>query len=769
MNKGRAIKRCEDLIRSYNPVTHSIDTHCSHHLGTCEDAKPENVFIQQVAYGWYRERSVLEIFIKNFYADNAARLLRTDIMMYTIFAYLALFRLEEMGFRTFKEFALTQDPMKIYNFAAYLFNKENLWNCLRAGWMKVRDLQYVEEELIAGIEQFLPDLSKLCQDLEEKAVGLAAAAAAKEEAKKTGSIGLGEIRKRGVTRPISPHITKPKPREVLLPESISTRIEATEVPELIYRTSLEEIAKKRQQERDAQRLKTKSKYSEKFHFQLSETKYGRTMDELRKEVEDERIKDVAFDSSFTNEPPDVSKISAKVRINASTVLREDYLYRKQQAKDAQILKAYEEELRDPSEFYAWQREMKERDDLLKLQHVENRRIQSKLSADEAREAILKQKEDNKTVADILREQSEAIVQQRVLENDIITQERYENAAVASELREQRLKEAKEKVLQEKAEKSRKLRQELEAARRTKEKQDQVEEEQRADTIRQLRALDLVQKKPVTVFDPTQAAGVGVLDEMSYMEMKERLEYERKRAEEAEERRRFEILQSKHKRAEDLDIRTQTINRARQVKVEVNKSRIQARKDAEKRDVELKEQVRAAAAVGLNQELQQKREKSRAVADALKAEEQRIKRQQQYMGAAAGLVEEMRAEQMMMGLERETRLSQNQSKEEAIGMEQSLTSDRANRALVKKRAQIERSVEMKLKEHLSIAEKVTSVAKVKENILLKKAMVKEGREQHEKTRHVIEEHNPYAASISAEIHEKTLLAKSKQRNAYAALV
>lgn len=32
-SKQSIIGRCEDLIRSFNPVTHSIDTHCAEVLG----------------------------------------------------------------------------------------------------------------------------------------------------------------------------------------------------------------------------------------------------------------------------------------------------------------------------------------------------------------------------------------------------------------------------------------------------------------------------------------------------------------------------------------------------------------------------------------------------------------------------------------------------------------------------------------------------------------------------------------------------------------
>ncbi len=94
------------------------------------------------------------------------------------------------------------------------------------------------------------------------------------------------------------------------------------------------------------------------------------------------------------------------------------MFRKQQAKDAQILKNYEEELRDPSEFFRWQEDLKERDRVEKLKLVALRREQAKQSAIEAKDAIEKQKQDNSTVANMMREQGVAIAQHHKLEQDI---------------------------------------------------------------------------------------------------------------------------------------------------------------------------------------------------------------------------------------------------------------------------------------------------------------------------------------------------------------
>jgi len=43
--------------------------------------------------------------------------------MYMIFAYLTIFRLDELGLPAFKEFSATQDPTKMFLFISYLFNE----------------------------------------------------------------------------------------------------------------------------------------------------------------------------------------------------------------------------------------------------------------------------------------------------------------------------------------------------------------------------------------------------------------------------------------------------------------------------------------------------------------------------------------------------------------------------------------------------------------------------------------------------------------------
>jgi hypothetical protein len=88
-----------------------------------KDANPEDVFIQQVVYGFQKEKPLLKKFIDDFYGDNSARVLRADMVMYNILAYIAIFRIDELGVKKFKEVTSPVEPSKLSTLIAYVFNE----------------------------------------------------------------------------------------------------------------------------------------------------------------------------------------------------------------------------------------------------------------------------------------------------------------------------------------------------------------------------------------------------------------------------------------------------------------------------------------------------------------------------------------------------------------------------------------------------------------------------------------------------------------------
>jgi len=87
--------------------------------------------------------------------------------------------------------------------------------------------------------------------------------------------------------------------------------------------------------------------------------------------------------------------------------------------------------------------------------------------------------------------------------------------------------AEAKVFHERKEIRQAQKRELAAAWDEKLAEDAVEKDRKMDRIRQLRT-HMVHKPEVKVFDPTTSAGLGLLNEMSLVEMQERLEINQSR-------------------------------------------------------------------------------------------------------------------------------------------------------------------------------------------------------------------------------------------------
>ena len=64
---------------------------------------PEDaVFLRQVLYGCDAVRAISGVVVRAFMHHNAATVLRRDKNTYTMYAYLALLRLDELGFQQFR-------------------------------------------------------------------------------------------------------------------------------------------------------------------------------------------------------------------------------------------------------------------------------------------------------------------------------------------------------------------------------------------------------------------------------------------------------------------------------------------------------------------------------------------------------------------------------------------------------------------------------------------------------------------------------------------
>lgn len=287
----------------------------------------------------------------------------------------------------------------------------------------------------------------------------------------------------------------------------------------MYNTSLADIEAQRHQRFQEVRAQTLSKYENATTFQLHETR--NTIDALRQEAEERQAAELQFSMSFHQPPPDFSSKPANVRLNTAAILREEALLRQQQAKDAEMIRAYEVQLRDAREFYTWQHEMTKQDEVERLQQVELRRELAKASAQEAKVARALRLQENVEIAKKIREESQEVLELKTaLEEEELRHKQELRKTVAGHRAVAPVR-AKESVMKEKEEIARALRDELARQQEEKREKEEAEAEEKADIIRKLKA-SLIHQPRVQVFDPTETANIGLLEEMSLLELRERL-------------------------------------------------------------------------------------------------------------------------------------------------------------------------------------------------------------------------------------------------------
>merc|ERR1712166_15650 len=218
-----------------------------------------------------------------------------------------------------------------------------------------------------------------------------------------------------------------------------------------------------------------------------------------------------------------------------------------------MIKAYEEDLRDANEFFRWQTEMKEKDVAMRKTEVERRRLEMVQSQKDAIEASKRQKRENKEVADKIKEEAEAMKNQMEAEEELILLMNKQLVTEVKEIRQTAPALARKKLLKRNEENRRQI-------------DDEIAHEEKMDKVRQIQALERVLQKAETgaeKFDPTTTMCQGLLEELSLVELKERLAMARVAADEHEKTRRRQILQNKQERAIDIRTRIENTGRIRQ--------------------------------------------------------------------------------------------------------------------------------------------------------------------------------------------------------------
>ena len=196
-------------------------------------------------------------------------------------------------------------------------------------------------------------------------------------------------------------------------------------PKSTYEPSKEQMEVEKMREENRRRAMHKLSQTRALSQDFMKTdKSSKTQEKLAKIV-DEREKNLRFNHFRALPPPKVQVGSSffvavrleiflqtnpiPVKLNLAAVLKESQLYRKQEDDVRRRLMDYEAGGKDDQQFVQWKQTMQKQDYQEELNHIERKRLEGKLSYEEAILARQRLADENAKLAeDIRRETREAV-------------------------------------------------------------------------------------------------------------------------------------------------------------------------------------------------------------------------------------------------------------------------------------------------------------------------------------------------------------------------
>ncbi|NXM93193.1 CFA99 protein, partial [Sylvia borin] len=498
----------------------------------------EEKFLLDALAGCTEYKSILDVVVNAFYVQDGRYCPISERNLYIVVCYLATFQLEEIGLQRFSRIVKSLDTAKMQQFLRFFFNDLYLNTWIKDEWSHFYDSEYVKENWIDPLLRWQPKVQQLIEKLTEKL-----------------SNHTTTVKNSRVTQPKEFNLTVPKPRAIPPPSPAPLPVlpKRQPVPPSIYkppkeRKQLEEIKTKNIQK--AKDLLLKANTNQFRCATIKPEKREGTILTSREidpflpqylEVVWESVLAQYFDE-LRKQPQDLID-HIPIKLNTAAILREGALYQRKLEKELKRIENLQQGAGDPSEFLEWQKQMRGKDMEEQLTEIECRRLQGKLSYEEAVLAHQNVIQENKKKADLLREEKAELMhlyaekrQQEQKEMKELVEQVMEGHKNVKQVK-AKIQEYKQQIVQQICEESGELlRQALE------EKED--ENRKRFELIQQIRAIESTPSSRHKFVDLTETGGHGLFGEMSIVELRERLTLLKEAQKAAEEEKRDQIIHEK---------------------------------------------------------------------------------------------------------------------------------------------------------------------------------------------------------------------------------
>jgi hypothetical protein len=538
-------------------------------------------------------------------------------------------------------------------FFKFLFNNQTLYEVLRPEWIKLYDMTYVDTKIISGLLKNGELLNDLLTNIMNKA--LAGNIASRDSLKKSDSQSLLKtVKKATVPEPFN--LTQPKPKIFQAPQAIPNKFVTKPVPyEEYQKESLTKLEQKRKDRLEIIKDNVIKKYEAIKPIELETAKRPTNLEKIKKQVEEKLQKELEYIP--VKPPKDFSQEPANVKYNEVAILREEYLIQKKKKQEEEELEKIIIEKKDSKEYVRWRREMEERDNLLRMEEIQRRKLELEMNREVAvdyynqrilqnkllvakhrEEEMTKLEEKNREMAREL-EDKKKLVKEIDRERENIQEEKEKLINRNRELHQQQLAEIKDIVAKAKEEK-------------------RIEEEKRKDIIRQIRELEKLPQKRTKGFDPTETSGYGLLEEMSLVELRERLEQQKVFVQEYLNAKREENKLKQEEKNETLITKAKTIAEHRDKLRNQKEIERKMKKDTKEQVANLQKEIREKSLFEVKSKIEEKKMKIKKEEEVFEKKIREIKLQRQYLQQGRAVVEEKAFKQIEDGLERKINDRQN---------------------------------------------------------------------------------------------------------------
>ena len=566
-------------------------------------------------------------------------------------------------------------------FFTFLFDEDILREKLRPEWIKLYDFNYIDKEVIGNLLKNKIKINKILEHIKEKATGysnegtknvktdsdsnlnktqfpdIIKTSCSKKIKKENKTMQRAQSQKR-ITIPKPFKLTENKPRILKEPKELNNNFSMKPFPINDYnKTSLNEIEEKRKNRLELIKKDIIQKYNNCKPFVFESEKRPTNIEKIREEVTQKLENSLQFNKKYCNPPKDFSKISGDVNYNQTAILREDYLIEKKRKEEEENLKRILIEKTDSKDHMKWIKEMKLKDDIEKLEEIQKRKIELNLNREVATTYLQRRTRINQLKA--LEHKKKELINSKI-RDEKKKQEFLEKRELVKEIDKERenIIRIKKEIEDNNKEIYKNRKNEYKILDLMKSEEKKIEKERRDNLISQIRELERIPMKRNTGFDPTETPGYGLLEEMSLVELKERLEIQKKMfLDEMIAKREENKLIMKEKNDILLDKANRIIENRDKLR-NLKEIERKMKKDALKEKEDIMNEIKEKNLFEVKRKIEYKKERLRKEDETFQKKIREIKLQRQFLQQGSAVVEEKKFKMIEDGLERKINDNQN---------------------------------------------------------------------------------------------------------------